>query len=76
MSRWFRSVLEPLYKEAVGELAEFVGAQPDNIVIIMMMMMNIIIMMFMILMRFRVMKSDGYDEHSKTADIINAENDE
>jgi len=32
--RWFRSDLEPLYKEALGEVAEFVGAQPDNIVFV------------------------------------------
>ena len=56
MSRWFRSVLEPLYKEAVGEVAEFVGAQPDNIVIIMMM---IIIMIIVIVILMKVMNSDG-----------------
>ena len=37
-TRWFRSDLEPLYKEAVGEVADFVGAQPDNIVIFMIML--------------------------------------
>ena len=52
MFRWFRSDLEPLYKEAVGEVAAFVGAQPDNIVIIMitMVLMTMIIMMIMMIM--------------------------
>ena len=64
MSRWFRSVLEPLYKEAVGEVAEFVGAQPDNIVIMMMMMMMmmmimIIIMIIMTIMWIKVISSNG-----------------
>ena len=38
--RWFRSDLEPLYKEAVEEVAAFVGAQPDNIVIIVIFMIG------------------------------------
>ena len=63
MSRWFRSDLEPLYEEAVGEVAQFVGAQPDNIVIIMMMMMlmmiTIIIMIIMIILWIKVMNSNG-----------------
>ena len=39
--------MEPLYKEAMGEVAHFVGAQPDNIVIIIIMMMIMVILMIM-----------------------------
>ena len=41
--------MEPLYKEALGEVANFVGAQPDNIVIVMILIM-IIMMMVMIML--------------------------
>ena len=53
--RWFRSDLEPLYKEAVGEVADFVGAQPDNIVISMIMIISIMIIMMMIMMMVVIM---------------------
>ena len=32
MKRWFRSDLEPLYKEAVGQVADFVGADHEDLV--------------------------------------------
>ena len=54
-TRWFRSDLEPLYKEAVGEVADFVGAQPDNIVISMIMIIGIMIIMMMIMMMVVIM---------------------
>ena len=47
--------MEPLYKEAVGEVADFVGAQPDNIVISMIMIIGIMIIMIMIMMMVVIM---------------------
>ena len=55
MHRWFRSDLEPLYKEAVREVAEFVGAQSDNIVIFMIIVMIMMIMVILMIMWITVM---------------------
>ena len=32
--RWFRSTLRPLYEEARQAVAEYVGADPDNLVFV------------------------------------------
>ena len=42
--------MEPLYKEAVEEVAAFVGAQPDNIVIVVIVRIMFIIILWLILM--------------------------
>ena len=47
--------MEPLYKEAVREVAEFVGAQSDNIVIFMIIVMIMMIMVILMIMWITVM---------------------
>ena len=40
-SRWFRSTVRPLYDSAIADVANFVGADPKNLVFVQVCCKNI-----------------------------------
>ena len=40
MSRWFRSTVRPLYDSAIADVADFVGADPKNLVFVQVCQMK------------------------------------